>query len=154
MKNNNNLIEFINQYLNKELSKENKQLFENKLKTDHEFYEIYQEQLIFIEGLKRSQLISEIKAGKEYYVKVKWLKIISLSVFIGLLLVASYSLFFNSVLMNKNPGLPRINTSILTKDSVAKKYTVIWKTDSIVKDQEKTKPFGIQYYKKKPATAK
>lgn len=52
MKNNIEQIEFINQYINKQLSVAQKLVFESKLKTDAAFNEMYQEQLIVIEGFK------------------------------------------------------------------------------------------------------
>ena len=95
MENHISQIELINQYIDKQLSETERLNFENQLESNPEFITLYQEQLIFIEGLKRTQLKLEIASAKRSYIKTKWLKIIGLVIVVLGLLFLCYSLFFN-----------------------------------------------------------
>lgn len=158
-----NHIEYINQYINEQLSETEQEAFNNQLKTDPAFNSLYQEQLVFLEGLKRTQLKAEITSAKSNYIKIKWLKNIGLPVIIIGVLALCYGLFFGTI--NKEEQLPSstnvesINSTDLineeailinkTNDSLIKKYTVIYKKDTTVLDKEKTKIHLVNYYNEK-----
>ena len=92
MENHTQHIDLINQYLNKELSNTEDLAFENKLKTDVEFNAIYQEHLIVLEGIKRTQLKAEIASVKTSYIQLKWIKIIGLISVVALVSILAYNL--------------------------------------------------------------
>jgi hypothetical protein len=97
MENNTQHIEFINQYLNKELSFNESEIFLNRLKTDSYFKNLYEDHMIFLEGLKRQTLKAEIKNARQQYLKAKWMKfgVISMVIITGLIIT-----YF--LLVNKN----------------------------------------------------
>lgn len=84
-------IELINNYINKTLAKTEIQDFESRLETDSGFKTVYDEHLIFLEGLKRQSLKAEIRKAKQSYVKGKWLKFFGLTS--GLIIMAAIVLF-------------------------------------------------------------
>ncbi|WP_166960232.1 energy transducer TonB [Yeosuana marina] len=73
-------IELINNYLNNKLSKSERQDFENRLKTDAEFNSLYEDHIVFLEGLKRQTLKTEINKAKQIYVRNIWFKYLGISV--------------------------------------------------------------------------
>ncbi|MBD3890740.1 energy transducer TonB [Olleya marilimosa] len=132
-------IDLINQYLNKELSNTEVLAFENKLKTDAEFNAIYQEHLIVLEGIKRTQLKAEIASAKTSYIQLKWIKTIGLISVIALVLILAYNLFLktestqdfdhkNQNLIETNiDSIPIIDKVEILKqiDSSKKKFVVV-----------------------------
>ncbi|MEQ3663602.1 hypothetical protein [Olleya sp.] len=132
-------IDLINQYLNKELSNTEVLAFENKLKTDAEFNAIYQEHLIVLEGIKRTQLKAEIASAKTSYIHLKWIKTIGLISVIALVLILAYNLFLktettqdfdhkNQNLIETNiDSIPIIDKVEILKqiDSSKKKFVVV-----------------------------
>ncbi|WP_289043593.1 hypothetical protein [uncultured Olleya sp.] len=123
MENHTQHIDLINQYLNKELSNTEILAFENKLKTDAEFNVIYQEHLIVLEGIKRTQLKAEIASAKTSYIKLKWIKIIGLISVVALVLILAYNLLLKTETTqdfdHKNQYLIETNIeSIPTNDKV------------------------------------
>ncbi|MBD3863243.1 energy transducer TonB [Olleya marilimosa] len=132
-------IDLINQYLNKELSNTEVLAFENKLKTDAEFNAIYQEHLIVLEGIKRTQLKAEIASAKTSYIQLKWVKTIGLISVIALVLILAYNLFLktestqdfdhkNQNLIETNiDSIPIIDKVEILKqiDSSKKKFVVV-----------------------------
>lgn len=85
-------IELINAFLNKLLSQNEIKGFENKLNTDVAFKEEYETQVIFLEGLKRQSLKTEIIKAKHYYVRNKWFKYLG---FTSLLLLVLGFVYLN-----------------------------------------------------------
>ncbi|TBN03944.1 hypothetical protein EYD45_07980 [Hyunsoonleella flava] len=86
-------IELINSYLNKSLSGKAMEDFENRLKTDEGFKLLYDEHLILLEGIKRQKIKSDIKAGKQRYLRGKWLRYLGFGSAIIVLTVISFNLF-------------------------------------------------------------
>ncbi|WP_299272476.1 energy transducer TonB [uncultured Psychroserpens sp.] len=105
-------IEFINNYLNDTLSKEERQSFESKLKSDNEFHTLYEEHLVFINGLKRVQIKDDILKAKRVYTTEKWLKISGISIVIIGTLITLYTLVFNTLESEPSPNYTPLNTSI------------------------------------------
>ena len=115
-------IEFINQYLNKSLSTNESEIFLNTLKTDSYFNNLYEEHLVFLEGLKRQTLKAEIKRAKHYYTKMKWVKYIGISTAIVVTSVLTYLFLFNDNSVEPKPIL-ETNDSIIISDSIPNKNT-------------------------------
>ncbi|PKG52147.1 energy transducer TonB [Olleya sp. 1-3] len=152
MENHISQIELINQYIDKQLSATESLNFENQLESNPEFIALYQEQLIFIEGLKRTQLKLEIASAKRSYIKTKWLKIIGLVIVVLGLFFLCYSLFFNQ-LNNENQlesfqNEKRIGTetSVILTDSSKHKFVVIRKTEKTIFNDVLTRQFGSHIY--------
>ena len=152
MENHISQIELINQYIDKQLSATESLNFENQLESNPEFITLYQEQLIFIEGLKRTQLKLEIASAKRSYIKTKWLKIIGLVIVVLGLLFLCYSLFFNqsnnenqleSFQKEKRIGT---ETSVILTDSSKHKFVVIRKTEKTIFNDVLTRQFGSHIY--------
>lgn len=96
MKNHIQNIELINSYLNKSLSEKESIIFENRLKTDLDFKELFEQHSHFLEGLKRRTLKAEIRSAKRYHIKMKWFKYLGLCSIIILLITAIYFSIVNS----------------------------------------------------------
>lgn len=135
-------IELINNYLNNSLSKSERQDFENRLKVDAEFNGLYEDHIVFIEGLKRQSLNTEIKKAKQIYIRNRWYKHIGISVII---LTVSALIYFNlkTDTTSKSEAQPNNNpkTSIVL-DSVLPKR--ILKDTSTDKDTLKTEIVTIE----------
>ncbi|WP_292948824.1 energy transducer TonB [Olleya sp. UBA1516] len=139
MENHTQHIDLINQYLNKELSNTEILAFENKLKTNAEFNAIYQEHLIALEGIKRTQLKAEIASAKTSYIKLKWIKIIGLISVVALVLILAYNLLLKTETTqdfdHKNQNLIETNIDSISSidkvetlkeiDSSKKKFVVV-----------------------------
>lgn len=68
-------IELITKYLNQNLNPDERHEFEARLESDAEFNALYQEHLIFLNGIKRTALKAEISKAKRVYQTTKWVKI-------------------------------------------------------------------------------
>ncbi|RAJ17995.1 energy transducer TonB [Olleya aquimaris] len=149
-------IDLINQYLNKELSNAEVLAFKNKLKTDAEFNTIYQEHLIVLEGIKRTQLKAEIAFAKNSYIQLKWIKIIGLISVVALVSILAYNLLLktettpdleheNQNLIETNidsiPTIDKVET-LKQIDSSKKKFVVIKKIETQIIDKERTNAYG------------
>ncbi len=88
-------IELITKYLNGELSFSESQIFEERLNTDNEFKELFDEQKIIIQGIKRTGLKEDIVIAKQRYFTTKWLKIIGVSGTTIVVLIVAGILWFN-----------------------------------------------------------
>lgn len=88
--------DLINAYLNNTLSKTERQAFKNRVDTDLEFKELYNEQLAILEGINRIELKSEISAAKQSYVRAKWMKYIGIPVAIFLVSALVYNFIFKN----------------------------------------------------------
>lgn len=88
-------IELINQYLNNLLLGDTKTNFLNRLESDSEFNNLYQEHLIFIEGINRVALKQDIAKAHQSYKTSKWVKISGISIISIAALVLLYILVFN-----------------------------------------------------------
>ena len=105
-------IEFINNYLNNLLSKEERLNFESKLKTDAEFYTLYQDHVVFVNGLKRVQVKDDILKAKRSYTTEKWLKISGITIVIIGALIMLYTLVFNTSESEPSPNHTPLNTIV------------------------------------------
>ena len=89
-------IDFINAYLNKQLSEADRQAFESRLQTNNEFKELYNEHLVVLEGIKRAQLTAEIKKAKQNYIRTKWMKYIGIPIGTVLVSILVYNFIFKT----------------------------------------------------------
>jgi hypothetical protein len=89
-------IDLINAYLDKTLSKTERLSFENRLKNDTEFKQLYNEQLTILEGVNRVCLKEEINAAKQGYTRAKWMRYVGVSVGVVLVSALIYSFIFKS----------------------------------------------------------
>lgn len=158
-------IEFINQYLNKLLSANESEIFLNQLKTDSYFKNLYEEHLVFLEGLKRQTLKAEIKKARQHFVRAKWLKFGVVSVVIIAASIVAYVLITNHkeietipnetenshIILDTIPAKKEVETIVLAEDSMPENHVEIIKQprDSIgVKTQ--TKPITEEDFTKAP----
>ena len=152
MENHISQIELINQYIDKQLSTDERLNFENQLEFNLEFNTIYQEQLVFIEGLKRTQLKAEIASAKRSYIKTKWLKVSGLVIVSLGLLFLCYHLFFNQsndenqLESFQNEKRIGTETSVILTDSSKHKFVVIRKTEKTIFNDVLTRQFGSHIY--------
>lgn len=131
-----NQIELINYYINGQLSENERQNFEDQLQSNPEFNVLYQEQLNFLEGLKRLQLKAEITSAKSSYITTKWLKIIGLPILIIGLGILCYVLFFDKTNTENQPEINQVQKTIVVIDSVDTKMQSE-KTIDIIKPKNK-----------------
>lgn len=110
-------IELINNYLNNILSQEAKTEFKSKLQTDVEFNNIYQEHIIFLNGLNRIQIKDDILKAKRAYRTEKWLKISGITILLLGILVMLYTLVFNTSEIEPASNNDNFNTIFI--DSVS-----------------------------------
>jgi len=127
-------IELINDYLNNTLSKEQRIAFESKLQNDTEFNVIYEDHVIFLNGISRIAIKDDIQKAKRSYTTEKWLKITGISIVIIVALVLLYSLVFNT--SETEPDLKNDSFDTIIIDSVSTKKADV---DSIIQlSEEKT----------------
>tara|TARA_R110000796_G_scaffold250788_4_gene380701 strand:+ start:55335 stop:56408 length:1074 start_codon:yes stop_codon:yes gene_type:complete len=88
-------IELINKYLHKRLLDNEVMLFENRIVSDAAFKKLYDEHLVFLEGLKRVALKKIINNAHTSYVINKRIKIAGISILILGLIVLAYIFFSN-----------------------------------------------------------
>ena len=142
-----NDIDLINAYLNKSLPKSEIILFEKRLDNDFEFNLIYNEHSVFLEGVKRVELIEEINKAKYNYLKIKLLKYVSISIGSILILILLHNLFFKieeakviepaNTIRNKTLN---DSTKIIEKESVfsEEKEILKIKKEKVIKTLKKT----------------
>lgn len=162
MENNIKNIELINKYIDKLLSENEIKNFENRLKTDANFKEEYEAQALFLEGLKRQQLKSEIVKAKQTYIKVKWMKFFGVSFVALTILVIVYVLIsnqsstpvqnnnheLNKVLTDTVPAKNAVQTSLDSNDTILIKDIVISKNKMLSAESVKSvNNFGISFLK-------
>ncbi|WP_231565580.1 energy transducer TonB [Psychroserpens sp. Hel_I_66] len=104
-------IELINDYLNNLLSKEVRLNFESKLQNDSEFNTIYQQHIVFVNGIERIEIKTDIQKAKRAYKVEKWLKIAGISIVILGAMVMLYTLVFNT---SENELAPKSDNSKTT----------------------------------------
>ena len=110
-------IEYINKYINKSLSINENEEFTNRLQKDFDFNVLYNQHLIFLEGLKRVKIKQEIQSAYKSYIMTKWVQFGSISIAIIFASVIIYSVFTNKADKQKEQ-LPSIdNLSVITSDS-------------------------------------
>ncbi|MDG5490566.1 energy transducer TonB [Psychroserpens sp. SPM9] len=105
-------IAYINDYLNNLLSNEARQDFESKLQNDNEFHSLYEEHLVFINGLKRLEIKADILQGKRAYLTEKWLKIAGISIILIGVLVMVFTLVFKASEVEPTSNNENLNTII------------------------------------------
>lgn len=113
-------IELINDYLNNLLSKDAQINFESRLQNDLEFKAIYEEHLVFVNGLKRISIKSDIQKARRAYFTEKWLKISGISIIALGVLVLLYTLIFNTSEVEPPSNNDSINTIIVDSTSIEK----------------------------------
>ncbi|MCD2258092.1 energy transducer TonB [Psychroserpens luteolus] len=135
-------IELIHSYLNNLLSKEEQLNFETKLKTNLEFNSLYEEHIVFVNGLERVKIKEDIFKAQRAYTTQKWIKISGISIIVIGALVMLYTLVFNTSEIEPTSNNDSLNTILV--DSVTTKKTERdttidhseVKTDSIKTDSE------------------
>lgn len=110
-------IELINDYLNNSLSKEARVDFESKLKNDIEFNTLYEEHIVFVNGLERIEIKDDIQKAKHSYHTEKWLKISGISILVIGVFLMLYTLVFNTSEMEQTPNSQPLNSILI--DSIA-----------------------------------
>lgn len=83
-------IDLINAYLDKTLSKTERLSFENRLKNDTEFKQLYNEQLTILEGVNRVGVKEEIKKAYKLYKTIKLFKSVSIITSVLLLFIITF----------------------------------------------------------------
>jgi len=116
-------IELINNYFNNSLSQEAKINFESKLGNDAEFNAIYEEHLVFVNGLSRIEIKDDILKAKRTFRIEKWLKISGISMLIIGVLTMLFTLAFNTSEIEPASNNDNLNTIIL--DSIPSKDSKI-----------------------------
>ena len=141
-------IDLINAYLSNSLSETEKLAFENRLKTDVTFYELFEEHQTIIKGIERVELLEEIKTSKNKYLISKWLKYIGGFTLLIIILTVTYSLFFSAQSEEKqsdnNTSFEVVKDSVVNEslsDSIPKYIAVKYYKKQILLE-EKTKAFG------------
>lgn len=166
-------IGLINAYLDKMLSKTERLSFENRLKNDAEFKQLYREQLAILEGVNRVGLKVEINAAKQSYVRAKWMRYVGVSVGVVLVSALIYSLIFKSetsqITESTNSIIKTVSDSIILEktlenkakeivlpeklvDSVKKRFTVVKRIVETIEDKELTKAYGGVKYMREVET--
>lgn len=132
-------IEFINQYLNKSLSAKESEIFLNQLKTDSYFKNLYEEHLVFLEGLKRQTLKTEIKTAKQYYTKVTWFKFLGISAAIVVVSILAYLFLLGNATVEPKP-IPDNNATIISdsipSEDAGERNGILKDTLSVIEKQE------------------
>lgn len=157
-------IELINTYLNKALSKKDIENFETRLKTDSDFNTLYDQHVMFLEGLKRQKLKREIAMAKQSFTTTKWLKFfVGASILVLMITAVVYILASKpSVKTNQNNNEQQnpviADTTItkrpiehLLKDSIQNNQSEIVTQDTLVSKKEVTqiqtsKPVKIEVF--------
>ena len=141
-------IDLINAYLSNSLSETEKLAFENRLKTDVTFYELFEEHQTIIKGIERVELLEEIKTSKNKYLISKWLKYIGGFALLIIISIVAYSLFFSAQSEEKqsdnNSSFEIVKDSVVNEtlaDSIPKYIAVKYYKKQILLE-EKTKAFG------------
>ncbi|WP_372755992.1 energy transducer TonB [Mariniflexile sp.] len=145
-------IDLINGYLNKTLSETEIKGFEDRLEKDEYFKELYEYHIIFLEGLKRQTLKSEIIKGKRRYVRNKWLRYLGISIASIIISIVIYSSLKTSdvVKMDSSPkDIHHLNTVLDTvisntvspkerlKKTLKLKVEEVFSEQKVVLDKEK-----------------
>jgi hypothetical protein len=116
-------IELINDYLNNLLTKEARLDFESNLKTNTELNAIYQDHIVFVNGLERIEIKGDIQNAKRSYHTEKWIKISGVSILIIGALVMLYTLVSNTSEIESTPNSDTLNTIIIDSTSNSKTTT-------------------------------
>ena len=111
-------IELINQYINGLLSKSDTVNFENKLATDNVFKATYNNHLIFLEGLKRKVLKTEIQTARRNYVRTKWIKYIGISIVVLVISALLFSIIFKDETTQIHQPLNSQDSIVVVSDSI------------------------------------
>jgi len=132
-------IELINQYFNDELNNSEKEAFSQKLKLDNEFKILFDEQVQFLEGIKRYVLKGEIKNSHRIYKRTKLLKTLGIVLLVVSLVIAFFSLINKSsdtITIDKpTTGIFSTSSSNTVKKATVTKAT-IKSVDPIIKTIE------------------
>ncbi|WP_250433763.1 energy transducer TonB [Hanstruepera flava] len=105
-------IELITRYLNGELTLSESQAFEERLRTDIDFKQLFNEQKTIIQGIKRAGLKEDIAIARQRYFTAKWLKIIGVSGTVILALIVVGALWFNKPNSEPTPIQDNISLEI------------------------------------------
>ncbi len=135
-------IELINSYLNNELSKNELQDFENRLKTDAEFNSLYDDHTVFLEGLKRKTTKTEIKKAKQIYVRNIGFKYLGISVIVLTVLALIYINLKTNTNTKPEAQPNRSTTTKIVLDSVF--LEPVLKDSTAIKDTLKTEKAKLE----------
>ncbi|CAH8282943.1 TonB-like protein [Mariniflexile fucanivorans] len=105
-------IESINNYLNKTLSETEVIDFEIRLENDSEFKDLYENHIVFLEGLKRQSLKGEIIKGKQRYIRNKWFRYLGILIAVLVIPIVIYSSLKTSN-VEETDVQPEENTNIV-----------------------------------------
>ena len=111
-------IELINQYLNNLLSEEVLLNFKKRLESDLEFKNIYQDHLIFLEGINRVALKQDITKAHQLYITNKWIKLSVISMVTIVAVTLLYIMIFNQSKPNKKHHSDSVNPTLIKRDSI------------------------------------
>lgn len=119
-------IDLINAYLNNSLSETERLAFENRLKTDSEFKNSYAEHLVFLKGLERIELKSEITAARKSIRLQKGLKF-GFGVILTLVLVVSiwFLVFHKKAAKDELRGVLNFETVMVQSFEASSKDSLI-----------------------------
>nr|WP_321229536.1 hypothetical protein [uncultured Psychroserpens sp.] len=138
-------IELINDYLNNLLSKEARIDFETKLQNDTAFNTIYQEHIVFVNGIERIEIKYDIQKAKRAYQTEKWIKISGISILVIGVLVMLYTLVFNTSEMEPTPNSDSLNTIIIDSTSNKKISSKTFVDSTKVNEIETKSEHEIRY---------
>ncbi|MFD2916899.1 energy transducer TonB [Psychroserpens luteus] len=138
-------IELINDYLNNLLSKEARVDFETKLQNDTAFNTIYQEHIVFVNGIERIEIKYDIQKAKRTYHTEKWIKISGISILVIGVLVMLYTLVFNTSKMEPTPNSDSLNTIIIDSTSNKKISSKTFVDSTKVNEIETKSEHEIRY---------
>mgnify|MGYP001142528870 CR=1 FL=1 len=128
------IIELINDYLNKLLSDEASSKFETRLQTDQDFSVIFKEHLLFLKGLNRIEIKEDIIQAKRSYKMQKWLKIFAVSILTISVLIALLNQIFKVSEVPNTPENNVLNTISMDTISVESSKAESINTTSMEKD--------------------
>lgn len=89
-------IALIEKYLKKELTFSEVQSFEERLQSDKDFWQLFDDQKSLIKGIERTGLNEDIAAAKQQYVQAKWLKTLGISLASVAVIALIWATFFNN----------------------------------------------------------
>lgn len=108
-------IELITKYISQNLSAVERKDFEARLKSDADLNAIYNEHLIFLNGIKRTDLKAEISNAKRTYQTIKWVKISGIVILTIGVIITLITLIHQKT--ESNPNENKIERKIY-KDSI------------------------------------
>ncbi|MEO1030122.1 MAG: hypothetical protein AAFX55_01895 [Bacteroidota bacterium] len=119
-------IDIINAYLNKELTESEIFAFEQRLQTDSEFNNSFEEHVSILKGMGRIELVKEIDKARRAFIKSKWLKYVIITATVLFMALLIWLLVFK----NENRAKNELEESLNFKTELTQSFKV--STDSII----------------------